>query len=825
MNNCEQIERFLHKSHPIEAFKTDLSGSGFQCFDDGRILLHMYVITLPPFGNKFGLALPKRIYSPFEFFCYASSSAYTQKCRIEFKETLQVDSMTFELLYQFHKYFFSDLSLTSIKLIDEKTLQKEELIQPTWAHFNLLVYPLNEEFQIHTQIIENLLNSRFFPSNEITYGLQEGMIVQSRHNSRTLLSVVAAVYDVDNFSVGAFLETIYRQLLEHEKKNPLSTKTENIIFSEIIKFYRIQNFDAIKNKRFSEFISNPNLDAHLKAAMSIKNMTNLKENVLKKIPILILNDIYGLKTFEHTNKNKHFSDSCVKPMSSPAPRIYFANDVEMYAIQPPLITDFMRLPSILEMFFQFYPVKIFKKFYNLNVKDDLLLIRSFCTRKFDFQFNFEALETLGDVILKVIQVFHFFVLFDDLNENDLTTLKSKLISNLHYSEIANELGLQLFIMNDLFNKPNFPVFKKKPENIQKTVTRKNMSDCFESLVGIMFLESNCLSQIFVFLMEKTNIFLQNTDQQKINCSHKKNNNFSDNQKICVKCFQDFDLFSNFSEKTTDTPKTKANISSTEQETSFLPNLANCSFKNTSNFIQMISCSLQKLELFKNLIEMPHYHFRFEELYQKMVSIRTVKDLKKSFKVARNYNEKRKLIDKLEILQNIIGYKFNDLSILLKATENRNSLNFQRYELFGDVLCEVLAISSTMSYFRKYKIETSPELLQIVKVGLLSNLSMTKFIALYGIDECIGFEDKTILEKLEEMKNTFKKNLTLEEILALKFESDLKSVSDIWEALCFAVFLDGGWDGLIKSYLRLYSPFLFVLTSKIALIHSEKMKQY
>lgn len=69
-----------------------------------------------------------------------------------------------------------------------------------------------------------------------------------------------------------------------------------------------------------------------------------------------------------------------------------------------------------EGFVKFLPVKVFYDFYELNLRKPIMLLKSFCTAKYDAEFNLEAFETLGDSVLKLLTVFYIFVTFDQLGE-------------------------------------------------------------------------------------------------------------------------------------------------------------------------------------------------------------------------------------------------------------------------------------------------------------------------------------------------------------------------------------------------------------------------
>lgn len=816
MLKTDQEETFLHKTLEIKPLQHKLSGNSFTLSNSNTIITHLYILTIPPFNHKIGLILPNEIECPFDFFCYSSTSTGTQRCKLEYLQSMELDIKSFELLYQFHKFLYCDLSLTSIKLIDSKTINFEDLFNCPSDYFNLLIHPVNSELQIDITVIENLLNIRFSPEVEKIDIFKPEMIVQSRHNSRVILSVIAVVHNVNNFTLADFFEIIFKELIEKEKySNSQIKKSTSDIFKEILNFYSIEDFEKVKNLSFVDFICDLKFDANIHHVVPTTFIGTFRIKADKGMPLLLLNDIYGLMSFEHTNKNKVFTDSCAKHLSSPLPRLYFADDLDVYALQSPLINDFMRMPSILEMMFKFYPIKVFKTYYDLNINDDVLLIKSFCTKKFDFEFNLESLETLGDVILKVIQIFHIFVSFDDINEGQITKLKGLLISNVHYSEIANNLGLQFFISNDIDFKPNFPIFQKPSKKIIQNITRKNMGDCFEALIGTMFLEQNTFTNIFSFLIERTNIFFDKYGSEKTMCNKCQNN--IKNQEKSVFCLDCFACFSNSEIKNLSKTGLENNLFTGDFENeSNYPILYHRNYPNASRFLDYISNSPEKMFLYRSLIETPHYHFSFDKIFPTLRKIKSIEDLGKY-----NNGQFTKLTDLkttkkngIKKIQNILNYKFKNLDYLKTAMNTENKGTFQRFEVFGDVFCELLAIGTLMPYFRKNNIETSPEKLQIAKLCLLSNLSMAKIMIAYGMDDCLKFEDDNLFNQVVDLKKIISEKTDLEELIDKKIDYDFKQLSDCWEALCFAVFFDGGWQALSDSFLRLYAPFIFIVIQKI-----------
>lgn len=92
--------------------------------------------------------------------------------------------------------------------------------------------------------------------------------------------------------------------------------------------------------------------------------------------------------------------------------------------------------------------------------------------------DYERLEFLGDSVIGLVVVEHLYNTFPDMNEGDMTKIKSDVVSQTTLSEIATELGL-----NRLMHLGKGEVLsrgRRKPSIL---------SDTFEALVGALYLSS------------------------------------------------------------------------------------------------------------------------------------------------------------------------------------------------------------------------------------------------------------------------------------------------------------------------------------------------
>lgn len=124
--------------------------------------------------------------------------------------------------------------------------------------------------------------------------------------------------------------------------------------------------------------------------------------------------------------------------------------------------------------------KIYIIFKNKLLLQNVFIHRSYLNEHKNFQLpSNERLEFLGDSVLSLITSVYLFKNFPKLKEGDYTEIKSAIVKTESLAQAAYNIGLNKFL------------FLSKGE--EKTGGRNNkniLADCFEALIGAIFLDQN-----------------------------------------------------------------------------------------------------------------------------------------------------------------------------------------------------------------------------------------------------------------------------------------------------------------------------------------------
>jgi len=115
---------------------------------------------------------------------------------------------------------------------------------------------------------------------------------------------------------------------------------------------------------------------------------------------------------------------------------------------------------------------------DLSLLDQALTHTSFAHESEQDTADYERLEFLGDSVIGLFVVEHLYNSFPTMNEGDMTKIKSEVVSQASFSEVATKLGL-----NRLLNLGKGEVLsrgRRKPSIL---------ADTFEALVGALFISS------------------------------------------------------------------------------------------------------------------------------------------------------------------------------------------------------------------------------------------------------------------------------------------------------------------------------------------------
>lgn len=135
-----------------------------------------------------------------------------------------------------------------------------------------------------------------------------------------------------------------------------------------------------------------------------------------------------------------------------------------------------------------------KKIHYLNTRkrgiNTLISIMSRFGKELETDSNIthnERLEFLGDAVVEFITSIHLFHLFPDLEEGGLATYRAAIVQNQHLAVLAKRLGLEKFML-----------YAHGSDLCHELELRHAMANCFEALMGALFLDSDIQTADKVF---------------------------------------------------------------------------------------------------------------------------------------------------------------------------------------------------------------------------------------------------------------------------------------------------------------------------------------
>ena len=119
-----------------------------------------------------------------------------------------------------------------------------------------------------------------------------------------------------------------------------------------------------------------------------------------------------------------------------------------------------------------------EKKFNLTIKNKFIFIKAFTHKSYNFEFNNENLEFLGDRIIGLILSKKLFDLYPKVDEGSLDKRFANLVNRKTCATIFWSLNLHKFILlGNMYKK-----LKKSDEKI--------LSDTCEALIGALYIEKN-----------------------------------------------------------------------------------------------------------------------------------------------------------------------------------------------------------------------------------------------------------------------------------------------------------------------------------------------
>ena len=767
------------------------------------------------------LILPSKIFDFFDFYIFTENSEIREKCVIEYLREEKIEIKKFKKFYDFHKYFFSDLKKKSLYLLGKEVLEYKEVFkkndklipigfilpliinenynekenekenedfkekkndqeknflennslfeddqEKNFSENNSLFEDLDnfqikkkeknqnlkksKKYRINEKLITLYLQNRLLKTN-LNKNIYENDIVQSNNDSRTMYKVLKIIKNPKELT-----------MLDYYKILSKKYKIENL--EKIAENYNL-NFLETKDKNFFNYLlNNDDLPHNIKNQFSMTFLKNLEKN--SNCDIYLMSDILGCDSFKVHKRFKKTKKSLQIFSKKAFPRLAFKKDISKYFLQEQNLLFWMKIPSTIKVFYRFSRILNFFEILEIFPKKSFtFFLESLTTSQKDNKYNLESLETIGDSILKLITAFFIYIKFPKKDERHLTVLKSKLISNIFYSEIGKNLGLHFFLFVNSKSNINFPLFdenKINEEIISYKITKKNLSDSFEAIIASFFFDNKCLFFIFRFLISFTNIFL-----------HCENNDFFfDFQKNQNNKFEKKDCYTHFE-----------NV------------LLNKKWKK---------------KIFFNIFKQNIDYFFFED-FQGFTKNSTLRDLLEKI----GFDKKFYKIEKTENLtlknfEEILGYEFKNKNLLENCLILKNK-DFERLEFFGDIIQEFIILTESGKILLKNDKKIKPKFLQKIKRQFLSNLSMYKFAHLFCFQKFINLKNLNEKEKIEFNSSFFEIDLEISILDFLKKKKNdfffvNKKIADVWESITAAILIDGGFHAMKNNFFLFLAPF-------------------
>lgn len=258
---------------------------------------------------------------------------------------------------------------------------------------------------------------------------------------------------------------------------------------------------------------------------------------------LNINSLYGFRAlFENYIKEleEPYTLFFVKPIRSARQRKKSSSKEDCYSQGTPIIH-----PSLLREFYltqyQIQQIHIITKLlYDLHefsylvefsrqydYHGDFYILRQACTAPSLSKHNYEALENLGDTVLKAITSLHYFVANNQHKENRLTHERTAIIKNDNLLNISKLRCLYRFLKTAKHQyttiRPAYFNIKSDAfrDKISHKFSEKMIADHVEALIGAFYeydgikSAAHFLDKLGVFTDEKWNVTLNSLNSEKV----------------------------------------------------------------------------------------------------------------------------------------------------------------------------------------------------------------------------------------------------------------------------------------------------------------------
>lgn len=459
----------------------------------------------------------------------------------------------------------------------------------------------------------------------------------------------------------------------------------------------------------------------------------------------------------------------------------------------------LRIPCTLIQFQRMAQQFEYKVAMGFNFIKDHLMFKALSSRAQDPCNNNETLETLGDAALKALTIANLFVNNPDRDEGWMTTQKSRLVSNESLGDCVTRT-IAVFYLKDKYNKSKYfvpPMLKATGvkdevaagQEDAMIIARKMLADCFEATVGAALVSTRRLFEPML-VIKKFGVL------PKFNLSQYPGwLEWEFPKELEINYLIDSPLFNRDSAL-----GEVLSVSYCEDIFAVPPGVMyRANRDNDLNYIK---------------------RFPLEEFTSGFSKLQQLRESKQKQFTGDKFQYMARQQDLLRITQTeYLGYYFKDLGLLsiCCSLSPNDQKSFDRMELLGDAIIEVLALWMARKILLQLGKTMTPEILHSVKAVALSRHGLASIMIFHRIIECLKLKKPDGTEELPAghaklFEYVMKKNFNdkCRDVNWREEDAAPKELGDFLEAIFGAIFLDGGWEPVFRIFNRLFAPLIFFI---------------
>ncbi|XP_045535959.1 endoribonuclease Dicer [Papilio machaon] len=394
------------------------------------------------------------------------------------------------------------------------------------------------------------------------------------------------------------------------------------------------------------------------------------------------------------------------------------------------------------------------------------ILTALTTIKSHDNFNLERVETLGDAFLKFAATLYLFHKFPTLNEGQLTNIKGRLIGNrnLYYAGEKMRLGgrmkIEGFSPRTDFVVPGFLA----PKEVQKFIEEKGIRPSF--LLGMQFPLEDALSG------KLSSESIAQIEKRYTECDGVAEQEPQFGAQNSMQCY--------------------VSVQVTHDKT-----VADCVEALVGTYLMHggVLAGIKVLEWMKIIPKKDNLTSLLTRPMTTVLTTNTVPLTEIDFLL--NYSRQE--------VEEILNYKFNDPALLLEALShpsyirNRYTRSYERLEFLGDAVLDFLITSHIFEQCQDFK----PGDLTDLRSALVNNVTFAAYVVKLGLQKylcsqlnpVLGGAIMAFVEHQEQRNHEIVEDILYlieeEECQIAEYVEVPKTLSDIFESLAGAIYLDSG----------------------------------